>query len=270
RLNGGRAMRTREMILSLTAGLTLVTGTGFAQPKPEEPKPNQPAKPSEPPKNQQKPAPAPDSLEALMADALKFNPNIQAAESNVREAQAKLNKAKNEVLVEIAAAHKIVVKARDIARMTEDAHKLRELSFQRGQLSQTEFLQGKIELARAQATLAVQEADLMKLVGRVPGQPEQHGSTQNTDARWIDMVTYPQMVQGTTDFAPWFLGSTLHRPGSYMLMADGSVRLMDVNNTSALFLNNIYGSMAAYNPRINAPAASIADKIKEALERPLK
>ncbi len=263
-------MRTRDLILSLAAGVTLLVGVAFAQPNPDPQKPAQPAKPAEGQKNQQKPAPAPDSLEALMADAMKLNPNIQAAETSLREAQSKLNKVRNEVLIDVASAHKVLTKAREVLRQTEELHKMREELHKKGNLSSVELAQGRIEVARAQATVASQEADLMKLVGRVPGQPEQHTTVQKSDSAWVDFVGDPSaLFNGTTTNRPWVTG-TLYPTGPYALMTDGSVRWWDVNNANTLYLHNFYNSLATYNPRVNAPAASIADKITEALKKPIK
>src|SRR5439155_3889232 len=98
-------MRTHRLLLSLAAGVTLLAGAALAQESAKPPagatNPAQPAKPGEAPKGQVKPAPAPDSLEALMADALKHNPDVQAAQGRVREAELQLNKVRNEIMVQI-------------------------------------------------------------------------------------------------------------------------------------------------------------------------
>jgi hypothetical protein len=254
-------MRTRDLIL-LLASVALFGNVASAQPPANPP---QLTKPADPLKNQPKPTPAPDSLEALTAEALKHNPSIQAATAALREADAKLAKTRNEVLVEVAAAHKVLVQGREVLRQTEDLQKMREDSYKKGNLSSFEFAQGKIELARAAATLATLEADLMKLVGHVPAQPLQHTATQNPNLPWSELAFSPEgQLWGRANINQPFSSTVVGQSGPYYLMTDGGVRVWDTN---ALVLNN---ALTAYNPRAVAPAASIADKIKEALQHPIK
>src|SRR5262249_13508951 len=82
------------------AALIAVAGVGLAMAQP-------------PAKTDSKPAPAPakpdpNSLEAMLATALKSNPDIQVAEAKLREAEAGLNKARVQVLQQLVAAKNTV------------------------------------------------------------------------------------------------------------------------------------------------------------------
>src|SRR4051794_8300619 len=118
-------MRTRELILSLIAGLTLLAGA-VAQPKGDEKKPD--PKPAE----QKKPAPAADSLEGLIADAMKHNPDVQSALAKVREAEANLNKVRSEVMVQLAAQREVVRNAKEMLKSVEELHRVRQETYKKG------------------------------------------------------------------------------------------------------------------------------------------
>src|SRR5205807_1593697 len=95
-----------QMISLLLVGFVF-TGLVAAQP-PANPTSQQPAS-----KPAQKPAASsPESLEALMAAALKSNADIQVAEAKLREAEANLNKARVTVMQQVAAAHSALQSAR--------------------------------------------------------------------------------------------------------------------------------------------------------------
>src|SRR5262245_33345552 len=106
-------MRIRNVLLASL----LAAAPALAQ---ENPAVNQPAK-STPPaaKPAEKPKTDPDSLEAVIADAMKNNPDIRAAEAKVREAEANLNKVRSEVMVQVAGSREVVRHARDYVKSLE-------------------------------------------------------------------------------------------------------------------------------------------------------
>src|SRR5262245_65133837 len=68
---------------------------------------------AQPPAGKQDPKPAPakpdpNSLEAMLSQALQSNPDIQVAEAKLREAEAGLNKARVQVLQQLVAAKNAV------------------------------------------------------------------------------------------------------------------------------------------------------------------
>src|SRR4051812_14153862 len=108
-------MRTRTNSLAVLVGLIAV-GLAAGQSNP-------------PPKQAVKPDP--NSLEGMIAMALKNNPDILLAESKVTEATAALNQARSKVIQAVAMAHG----ARQVAQVT--AQLLQDLSDKQSELNKT-------------------------------------------------------------------------------------------------------------------------------------
>src|SRR5438552_171969 len=73
-----------------------------------------PVKPAPPPAK-----PDPNSLEAMIAAALKLNPDITHAEAKVTEANAALNKARLQVMQSVATAHGSLASAKATLKIVE-------------------------------------------------------------------------------------------------------------------------------------------------------
>ncbi len=115
------------------------------------------------------PAPAPSSLEEMLAKALKDNPDVRVAEAKVGEAEAELNR------IRLAVTQKVVVLYHAL-----ESHKAQvaaaEANLQRVQLLGRAALPAEIEAARAElvqakAKLAQIEAEMPYLLGKQPGRP---------------------------------------------------------------------------------------------------
>jgi hypothetical protein len=119
-----------------------------------------------------------ERLEASIADALKYNPKIQTAQAQVREAEIKLNEARNTVIVQVAAAYRVLAKSKEVLKTAEEIYQA-ALDVERRKINASApsiVLKAKSDVDQAAANVAQCEAELMKLVGRVPGLPAQHGT----------------------------------------------------------------------------------------------
>jgi hypothetical protein len=193
----------------------------------------------------------PETLEAAIADALKSNPSLLAAQAQVREAELKLNATRNSLMVEVTAAHRLVVKAREILKSVQEMHKLKQDLQRKSNLSFLEIIQSEIELNRAGAALAQAESDLIKLTGRLPGQP-----LKTTQTGWND--TWPAAI----DLA-WPSNT------NWAVFADGTVRYWNPSTVPA-----VPGEARSGFFRVSEPAAvtstSMSDKIKSVLDQPVR
>ncbi len=225
----GSMVRTRSLAL-LLAGATL-----FAQAPQQGNKPAEPAKQAKP---------AAESLEDVINQALKNNPDIRVAEAKVREAEANLNKTR------IAVAQKAV----DLSHSINVAKKTCEEAKQRlaninnlhdAQAVAAEEARGaKLTVEKYEAELAKLEAELAGLLGKMPGRAQETkvkweaSVLQEKGLQWL--ITRPQADRETT----WLQQSILEAPAERALSLD--------------LLTNI-----------KVPQGTMADKIRKALETPI-
>lgn len=237
-------MRIRKVLL-----LSLVLAApAWAQQPPAKPQPG---------KAPEKSKPAPDSLEGVIADAMKNNPDIRATEAKVREAQNNLNKVRSEVMVAVAAAREIVQNAKEMHKAQERLHAAKKLLFEKGQLASLEMMTSEIELQRSKATLVAAEAELHKLIGRVPGMP----GVGQVDSIWSDRMVTTEWAIRNYSLNPINLGWTTDSP--YLNQSPGKGTFNPFPMTNAPFTTS--GAPAA-------PAASLnmIEKIRAALDKPIR
>jgi hypothetical protein len=109
-----------------------------------------------------------NSLDALLAAALKSNPDILVAEAKVREAEAGLNKARVTVMQQVVAAHGALDNAKaTLATVEKILDRIRRISAS-GQISSIEVEKAEIDVQKAKAAVATAEADLALLLGKTP------------------------------------------------------------------------------------------------------
>jgi hypothetical protein len=240
-------MRIRNVVI-----LSLVLAApAWGQQPPARPQPSQPGRAPD------KAKPAADSLEGVIADAMKNNPDIRAAEAKVREAQNNLNKVRSEVMVAVAAAREIVQNAKEMHRAQEQLHAAKKELFRKGQLSSLEMLTSEIELQRSKATLVSAEAELHKLIGRVPGMP----GVGQADSVWSNRMVTTEWANQNYSLNPINLGWTTDR--QYLDFVVGKGTFNPIPMTNAPFTTP--GAPAT-------PAASLnmIEKIRAALDKPIK
>src|SRR5260370_760137 len=119
--------------------------------------------------------PDPNSLEAMLAEALKHNPDIQVAEAKLHEAEAGLNKARVQVLQQLV-TYKNAVDAQKLAVISAETSLKRQLELIRtGVTSTADAQKAEALLGQAKADLTKAEADLGMLMGKIPGHKDLSG-----------------------------------------------------------------------------------------------
>jgi hypothetical protein len=244
-------MRIHDLFLSLTC-CGMLAATAIAQPpagQETKPKPPEAAKPS------QTSASAPESLEATIADALKCNPKIQSALAELREAEIKLNETRNSVMVLVASQYRVLAKAKETFKTAEEIYNGKLEMYRRNKsFSMLELMQEKLQMDKAASSLAECEAELMKTVGRVPGLAALGSGTGVGSAPGTAVVQDSLMAQ---------LRSQLNFNTSSLVLPANSTIVWD--NRSAL---SQFANVALAPPAI--PPNSMMDKLKAALDRPVK
>src|SRR5437879_2727945 len=129
------------------AALVALGGVGLAMAQ-------QPAKPDPKPAAAK---PDPNSLEAMLATALKSNPDIQVAEAKLREAEAGLNKARVQVLQQLVAAKNAVDSQKSAVAAAEAVVKRHQELYRSGVVPG-----GGSDVQRSEALLAQAKAELAK------------------------------------------------------------------------------------------------------------
>ena len=153
-------MRTWTNSLAALVALVAV-GLAAGQPSGGEPKPKPAAAPAKP---------APNSLEAVVAAALKHNPDILHAEAKVNEASAGLNKARLHVMQTVVTAHGALEAAKATLQITEVIMERTKTLGRTAVISQEEVQKAEYDVQRAKAEVATLDAQLALLLGKAPGQ----------------------------------------------------------------------------------------------------
>jgi hypothetical protein len=144
-------------------GVLLFGATVFAQ---------QPTEQKKEPDRKEPQAPKADSLEDLIARALRDNPDIRVAEVKVREAEAELQRTRVATAQKVASLHASI----EIARKARDEAEQRYLTASQlhrqggaGVMSQEEMRGLKMAWERAIYEVAKLEGEMPGLLGKMPG-----------------------------------------------------------------------------------------------------
>lgn len=184
--------------------------------------------------------PDPGSLDDLIAQALRDNPDIRVAEAKLREADAELNRARMTVAQKVASLYHSL----EIAKKTRDEAKIHYddlLRLQRGAVvSAEEVRKARLAWELAINELAKLEAELPALLGKMPGKLGQAKAEGDPDQR----------VQ-TARLAAWMKA-----------LAQSSEE--HTTRTALEWLAYRQALVAA-----PAPQGTIADKIRKALDVPV-
>jgi hypothetical protein len=166
------------LVVSLLVGVVL--GQQPAAQRPEAaPAPAQPAAGGSAPPLLERPmgpgggslapsVPKKGSLEDLLQQALKSNPDIRAAEAKVREAEAALNQVRMQVMQKIVGSnHRINMLKVEVAHLQKHQHTLEKLMKQ-GVMSDEKLREAEVQMQKARAELAKAEAEMPFLLGQAP------------------------------------------------------------------------------------------------------
>src|SRR5262245_27806895 len=278
----------RISVLVLLAGL--VAGGAWAQPNPGATSPPK----STPPKNETPKADAPKntakpasgSLEEMLATALRNNPDIRVAEAKLREAEASLNKARIQVMQQVVSLKNALDAQKKAVEAAEHSHK-RIIELKKSNVvPEAEVQQSEALLAKAKAELAKLEADLAIPLGRLPGKYDGVDIGTNTtiiqglsvnDSTWMDWNNVLNLNQQN---GPWLVPGQLAPQTQWNLnpSLNSTLRLQpSITNWPDGTSNTLLGTLRVnqwypYAPPATAKsdAGSITEKIRTALDRPLK
>jgi hypothetical protein len=216
--------------MSALLAVALLVVPGFTQ---------QPPVKSVPPRAEQ---PVEKSLEDLISEALKNNPEIRVGEAKVREAEAELNRTRLTVAQKVAALYHSI----EIARKTQEEANQKLARFQHlmktAAVSQEEYREVLLGKERAAAELAKLEAEMPTLLGQLPGR---HGGDKASRDR-----------------------STQVEPA-----VDAGVRWLRAVNADDVLTERGLAALALSRIRIAhdlAPQGTLADKIRKALDKPIE
>lgn len=190
--------------------------------------------------------PAAGSLEDLIAQALRNNPDIRVAEAKLREAEAELQRAR------VAAGQKVagLYHSIDIARKAVAEAQQRFVTVnalrQRKAASDEDLRAAEFAQERAIAELAKLQAEMPALLGKMPGKPGQKAEA-DSDAR-----TQQAVAAGIS----WL---------RYRDLA-GSTWRTDSETATSLALSSFLSAVG----QKAGPEGSIADKIRKTLDTPIK
>jgi hypothetical protein len=247
---------TKVMLLTLTAIVGTCFGQGpLSQPvKADEPavKGAEPAKPDEPSKQ---------SLEELMAAALRNNPDIQAAESKVREAEAELRRTRMIVASTVAAEKAKGDAARRLFEAAQEEHQMYLQLHKRGAGSESDVRRSQAGMLKAKSDVAVAEAALNTLTGTLPGATGR-------------MLRAPGGQTGAGTPAPG-AGAGVPGPGGPNVPnvgfgAPGGIGMFPGAAGGALGVAGGAGGMAfAAESPIRVPRGPMVEKIRAALDKPV-
>jgi hypothetical protein len=145
--------------------------------------------------------PAASALEDLLAKALKQNPDILVAQAKVREAEAELNRVRQQVLAKIVILNAEIDAARVFLKEAEYRFaRLRELQ-RKSMVPDEEFGTGQFTVLKYKAELARKEAELSLLIGKkVAGLTDQSKALAiSPDGQWMVMEDGSVRVKNLTD-----------------------------------------------------------------------
>ncbi len=108
------------------------------------------------------------TLAQMLEEALKKNPDIQAAEVKLREAQAELNRVRLKTLSRIVALHQEIQALQAAKQDAENRFKRIQALRQNNAVSAEEVDVTQIALLKAKAELARVEAEMPYLLGKAP------------------------------------------------------------------------------------------------------
>ncbi len=128
------------------------------------------------------------SLDEVLMQALKSNPDLRVAESKVREAEAEYNRVRIQVMQKVVKLEFDIKDAKEKVAQLTIRHDRTNAQFKRGTTPAQEFETAQAELLAAKAALARLEGELPFLLGKQPqlakvwsGDPNVAGGIVNID-----------------------------------------------------------------------------------------
>jgi hypothetical protein len=216
--------------LTALAALLVAAGLVLAQPTPGK---NAPPK-KDTPAAKEPPKPAPGSLEDTLDKALRNSADIKAAEAKVRDAEAELNRVRQQVLTKATALHVDLNLARRMLAVAEESLAI-----------QNKAREGFAKASTLEGVLAAQ------------AMVEKHrGEVEKLEAEL-------KSLRG--EFAIKVTSAAIAGDILYSAMADGSIRVWDVNGKAWHYpLTDVKGAVSSPAPAVKAP---MLDRVKKLLDK---
>jgi Outer membrane efflux protein len=214
--------------LTALAALLAAAGLVLAQPTPGK---NAPPK-KDTPAAKEPPKPAPGSLEDTLDKALRNSADIKAAEAKVRDAEAELNRVRQQVLTKASALHVDLNLARRMLAVAEQSLAIQDKAYKTGG--------GGLEgVLTAQAMVEKHRGEVEKL------------------------ETELKSLRG--EFAIKVTSAAIAGDILYAAMADGSVRLWDMKgNVFPYPVTDLKGTVSSPAPAVKTP---MLDRVKKLLDK---
>ena len=230
---------TVRRLLSVTAVL-VAANLVFAQgtPPKDQPKKDAPAK-KEPAK------PAPGSLEDTLEKALRNSADIKAAESKVRDAEAELNRVRQQVLTKATALHADLNLAKRMLTLAEESSRRLETLTMTGAIDQQSLYAARTAVEKHRGEVEKLETELKSLRGEF--------AIKSVGIRWQDETLDPSGI--------YFNGKN---PTGNLQIFD-PVEATYVGDLKAAWINLAGGPAKA--PALQAP---MAERVRKWLDQEFK
>jgi multidrug resistance efflux pump len=131
-----------------------------------------------------KPAAEPQTLEQMIAEALKNNPDLKVAESKVREAYAERERTRSQVATEVAHAKAEIEAARASFNESKERADRAQILFNKGALSKEDLRSALLMQAKLTAELAFKQARLPYLLGNPAPEDKNRSDLQANNPDW--------------------------------------------------------------------------------------
>jgi hypothetical protein len=249
----------RGSIRWVLLSLIFVTGWSFGQPATEK-------------QAAEKVSSGKQSLDDLLAAALRHSPDVQVADAKVRAAQAELRRVRLTLLQKVIEANAALDANRTAVMHAEEMFRRVAMLVKTGNISAEEHQRAEAQLAAAKATLAQAETTLNALTGNLPGAA---GTLARDGVSSLTPGAAPAFSGGISGMIPGGMGGinsaiggiSGNIGGAGISGIHGGIGGLQGGNLGALGGS---GGVVPDAPPVRVPSAPMADKLRKALDATVK
>jgi Protein of unknown function (DUF1549) len=226
------------------------------------------------------------SLDVLIAEALKNNPDIRVAESKVREVEAELNRTRMKVASDVAFLQAEIQAAKAMMEESLKRYQIASQLHNQKAIAREEFGVAELAFNKAKAELLVKEAKLPYLLGRQPGARAGDASLDDLlKKKWLDQtknskITYDEWLRrATLDVLGRLPTQEEIQKFSKMPEKDRCSQWIDqlLKNEDLTHIRNVTrefgdpgaGTIDELWRLYSKPASPLTDKLRKALDAPI-
>jgi len=205
------------------------------------------------------PTPAAGSLEEMLDTALKYSPDIKAAEAKVRDAQAELNRIRHQVATKVISLRNEVEATRKTIDHLETFRKISEEAYKKGAGSQLDLQSAQASVDSQKAKLTQLQADLDAALGKWKvsfGEIEGSILYSATPAGDLSAIFIG------SDSAPVQVGQTVHTLNAFSKLG----HMINVNANQAVQAPMAERIRSVLNKTVKLEEPPAEQPLKEALE----